>query len=120
MRVGLYCSDVSGAFDRVSRPRLLAKLRVAGVCDSSRQLLASWLDVRSAVVIVDGASSSRALLSNSVFQGTALGPALWNCFYADARRPVADCGFTEAVFAYDLNFSAASRGMPQTMKSLLN
>ena len=41
-------------------------------------------------------------LSNSVFQGTVLGPPLWNVYYQDARRHVNDVGFLETVFADDL------------------
>eukprot|EP00746_Dinoflagellata_sp_MGD_P124290 gnl/MRDRNA2_/MRDRNA2_58876_c0_seq1.p1 gnl/MRDRNA2_/MRDRNA2_58876_c0~~gnl/MRDRNA2_/MRDRNA2_58876_c0_seq1.p1 ORF type:complete len:133 (+),score=30.30 gnl/MRDRNA2_/MRDRNA2_58876_c0_seq1:23-400(+) len=42
-------------------------------------------------------------LMDMVFQGTVWGPLLWNCFYKDALKPVRDTGFTEAVFADDLN-----------------
>ena len=30
------------------------------------------------------------------------GPVLWNTFFEDARQPVKDAGFTEAVYADDL------------------
>ena len=42
-------------------------------------------------------------LANSVFQGTVLGPPLWNFFYADARFFVRDYGFVETIFADDFN-----------------
>ena len=38
-----------------------------------------------------------------VFQGTVLGPPFWNVFYGDAELAVASAGFTECVFADDLN-----------------
>ena len=53
-RIALYCSDVSGAFDRVSADRLLAKLKARGVHEKILAVLASWLDTRSARVCVDG------------------------------------------------------------------
>jgi hypothetical protein len=38
-----------------------------------------------------------------IFQGTVLGPMLWNCFYADAKVAVRSVDFEEIVFADDLN-----------------
>ena len=102
MRVAVYCSDVSGAFDRVSSTRLLAKLKQKGVHPQIVSVLESWLDEREAYVIVDGVSSERSLLRDSVFQGTVLGPCLWNCFYEDARLAIRAHGFLEYVFADDL------------------
>ena len=101
-RIALYCSDVSGAFDRVSAKRLVQKMRGKGVHASMLRVLQSWLDDRRAVVIVDGAASLPEPLTNSVYQGTVLGPPLWNCYYEDARWPVNAEGFTETVFADDL------------------
>ena len=75
-RVGLYCSDVSGAFDRVSNSSLLLKLQQKGVHETILRFLKGWLANRSAFVIVDGASSSPRPLCNSVYQGTVLGPPL--------------------------------------------
>ena len=99
----VYCSDVAGAFDRVSAERLTAKLRNLRVPDKWVKLFASWLRQREARVIVGGALSEPVSLADMVFQGTVWGPVLWNVFYKDARRPVQDAGFTETVFADDLN-----------------
>ena len=101
--VALYCSDVSGAFDRVPTEKLLQKLRAKGLHPLIVNLFASWLSPRKALVIVDGWRSAPATLENSVFQGTLLGPMLWNCFYEDARMAVNRNGFQETVFADDLN-----------------
>ena len=38
-----------------------------------------------------------------VYQGTVLGPTLWNLFFEDARRAVNEVFFKECVFADDLN-----------------
>ena len=38
-----------------------------------------------------------------VYQGTVLGPPLWNIYYADAAIAVKVHGFLEIVFADDLN-----------------
>ena len=99
----MYCSDVSGAFDRVRLERLLAKLRAKGVPEPWVELFASWLRQRPAKVAVNGQFSEEMLLMNMVFQGAVWGPTLWNVFYEDAAQPVKESGFTEVVFADDLN-----------------
>eukprot|EP00969_Alexandrium_andersonii_P152989 6765445-Alexandrium_andersonii.AAC.1 len=42
-------------------------------------------------------------MSEIVFQGTVLGPPLWNLFFADARRAIVASGFAELIDADDLN-----------------
>ena len=63
----------------------------------------AWLRDRPAKVVVAGKLSQDLTLSNMVFQGTVWGPLLWNVFYEDAATPVRKAGFTEAVYADDLN-----------------
>ena len=103
--MALFCSDVQGAFDRVSRSRsrLCAKLQASGIPRKLAAVLASWLDVRKSVVLVEGCMSDEAVLKHMVFQGTVLGPLLWNISFEDARRAVANVGFEEVVYADDLN-----------------
>ena len=43
------------------------------------------------------------MLADSVFQGTVLGPPLWNLFFADAKFALDKDGFLTTVFADDLN-----------------
>ena len=38
-----------------------------------------------------------------VFQGTVLGPVLWNVFYEDARRAMEEWFFEEIMYADGLN-----------------
>ena len=102
-RVLLYCSDVSGAFDRVDVPRLLAKLRGFSVPESVVGVLASWLEQRTARVIVQGKHSAPVRMENMIYQGTVLGPPLWNAFYSDSCMAVRATGFEEIVYADDLN-----------------
>ena len=102
-RVGLYCSDVSGAFDRVPSDKLAETLSQRGVHPKLLALLKSWLEPRSAIVVVDGEQSQQRLLSNSVYQGTVWGPPLWNTFFADTDVPLHELGFSETKFADDLN-----------------
>ena len=102
-KVALYCSDVKGAFDRVDSHRLLEKLRQKGVSGSFLKVVSSWLEERTAQVVVEGAHSDIAGLNDSVYQGTVWGPPLWNVYFEDARKPVNKAGYTEAIFADDLN-----------------
>ena len=109
--VALYCSDVSGAFDRVCFERMVAKLRVSGLHPRIVAFLASWLAARKSVVVVNGMSSAERVLANSVYQGTVLGPPLWNLFYLDAFKAVRALEFTDVVFADDFNaWKKFSRG----------
>ncbi len=101
--LALYCSDVSGAMDRVRRERLLSKLSVSGIHERVVAFLGSWLEDRTSVVVVGGDASIPRVLANSVFQGTVFGPPLWNLFYLDASLAVRKLDFTDVVFADDFN-----------------
>ena len=102
-KIVVYCSDVSGAFDRVNSERLLEKLRRSGVHYRIVDLIASWLGRRRANVVVGGERSESFLLENMVYQGTVLGPILWNLFFGDASRAIRMLKFIETIFADDLN-----------------
>jgi hypothetical protein len=94
---------VSGAFDTVFRQRLLDKLESKGMHPKLVKLMASWLEPRQASVIVGGASSCPFRIQDMVFQGTVLGPQLWNLFFEDAARAVQEFFYEEVIFADDLN-----------------
>eukprot|EP00973_Karenia_brevis_P015706 2149274-Karenia_brevis.AAC.1 len=70
-RIGLYCSDVSGAFDNVSRELLLRKISQK-FNGNLENVLSSWLDQRFANVVVGGKMSRTIVMSDMVFQGTAM------------------------------------------------
>ena len=57
--VAVYCSDVSGAFDRVRAERLLEKLRCKIVHTTMVALMESWLQQRTAHVVVEGQFSHK-------------------------------------------------------------
>ena len=92
-KFSVYCSDVSGAFDRVNRERLIQKILAKGVRKDIVKVFASWLDRRKAVVIVGGAQAEPFDLQNMIYQGTVWGPWLWNIFYEDARQALYEHGF---------------------------
>ena len=118
----MYCSDVSGAFDKVNSRRLLRKLRARGVPEEILGVIKSWLSERKARVAVGGKFSRDMTINNMVYQGTVLGPPLWNVFYADAADAVHVHDFLEVIFADDLNcfkdfnLSAENEAIVEDMK----
>ena len=75
-KIAVYCSDVSGAFDKVKADILLRKLNCYGVESSVLAVLGSWLEARHANIIVEGQKSKTMMLDNMVYQGTVFGPPL--------------------------------------------
>ena len=75
-KVAAYLSDISGAFDRVFKDYLMAKLQAAGVGHLYLNFLDSYLQPRDAQVVVEGTASDTFEIANTVFQGTVLGPPL--------------------------------------------
>ena len=101
-KVGLYLSDISGAFDKVSRCLLIAKLSQLGLPESFLDFLNSYLLTRQGLVRVEGAVSEAMLLTDMVFQGTVLGPSLWNAFFGDIAEHVPEGSQLINLFADDL------------------
>ena len=91
------------AFDRVSRKKLMDKLRAKGVREDLVQVFAAWLGEREALVVVGGKHAAALMLENMIYQGTVWGPWLWNVFYEDAKLALHKHDYTEIVFADDLN-----------------
>ena len=82
-------SDISGAFDKVFSNFLLVKLRQLGVGEVILNFFAEYLKPRRAHVVVSGVKSEEFVIENMVYQGTVLGPLLWNTFLLmlQFRRP---------------------------------
>ena len=102
-KIGLYASDVSGAFNRVSSTTLISKLETFGLHEKILSVIASWLRDRPARVVCGGSCSREFLLSDMVFQGTVWGPYLWNLFFGDSVLAVQSSGFICVIYADDLN-----------------
>jgi len=102
-KIGAYLSDISGAFDKVYKEYLLGKLQSMGVAEVYMNFLHEYLAPRRARVAVEGTLSEPIQIMNSVFQGTVLGPPLWNAFFADVAVPARSCNGKEAMFADDLS-----------------
>ena len=102
-KIGAYLSDIAAAFDRVFTEYLLPKLLQAGVGTKYFEFLRAYLQPRIGKVIVEGVESIAFQLQNTIFQGTVLGPSLWNVFFADVQPAASSTGGKPAMFADDLN-----------------
>ena len=118
-KVAIYCSDVSGAFDKVPAKRLLAKLRAKGIHSDIIGVIGSWLSARRASVVVWGARSKPYGIQDMVFQGTVLGPQLWNLYFEDAAEAIREYMFEKTVYADDLNAYKEFLGTTENKKALL-
>ena len=74
LKFALYCSDVSGAFDRVNTRRMIDKLRANGVRDDMIKVFEAGLAERKAVVVCGGQQGDPIQLKNMIYQGTVWGP----------------------------------------------
>ena len=79
-KIGIFLSDIQGAFDFVDSNRLIAKLELLGLSGKLLGFVKSFLAPRVAKIIVQGSFSREISLTNMVFQGTVLGPPMWNTF----------------------------------------
>ena len=66
------------------------------------RFLYSYLAPRNANVVVQGCESDTFIIEDEVFQGTVLGPPLWNVFFREIDYTIQRCLFRIAKFADDL------------------
>ncbi len=85
-KIAVYLSDVSAAFDKGDSDRLIKKLEHKGLGINMTK-------------IVRGANFCK----NKVFKGTVFGPLIWKQFFSDAAITLKQPGYTEVVYADDLN-----------------
>ena len=102
-KIGTWLSDISGAFDRVFKPYLLSKLYGFGVGPLFLKFLDAYLSPRKGQVVVQGTYSDCFSIADSVFQGTIMGPMLWNTFFSDVAMPAKCAGGSEKIFADDFS-----------------
>ena len=81
---------------------MIGKLSRLGLPDTFLDFLNSFLLTREGVVTVEGAKSEAMILSDMVFQGTVLGPMLWNSFFGDVAIEVPEGQQIMNLFADDL------------------
>ena len=74
--IGVYLSDISGAFDQVYSKLFLVKLRQLGLSERMLIFFVAYLDARVAHSVVGGSSSNDYSITDMVFQCTVLAHAL--------------------------------------------
>ena len=102
-KIALYLLDISRAFDRVDREILTQRLRDIGLPTALVDFLYAYLAPREATVVVQGSRSPLFAIFDEVFQGTVLGPPLWNIFFEPIDETIRCTGFRIAKFADDLS-----------------
>ena len=116
LKIAIYCGDIAGAFDRVKTLILLMKSEHRGLCDESLGFLESYFKPRKAVIVVGGEKSKAIKLENTVYQGSVLGPPLWNTHFADIAKEVQEATFNEVIYADDLNaFKTYQESLPNDL-----
>ena len=75
--------DFQKAFDKVSHPKVMAKLNALGVEGCIHRWIGSFLTNRTQQVEVSGVLSNSERVSSSVPQGTVLAPILFIAFTND-------------------------------------
>ena len=101
--IAAYLGGISDAFDKIFSPYLLAKLYAFGVGSLFLNFFSAYLELRQVQVVVEGVHSDSFEIQDTVFQGTMLGPPLWNLFFNDVTHPAASTGGDPNMFADDLN-----------------
>ncbi len=102
-KIGVYLSDVAGAFDRVDAEILMRTLSSFGLNVRVLAVIRSWLRDREGYVIVSGEKSRPMRLRDMVFQGTVWGSQLWNAFFGDCVVAIRGCSFDVVIYADDCN-----------------
>ena len=86
-KIGVFLSDIAGAFDRVDSSLLLCKLHRAGLNSEFLPFFRSFLLPRSATIVAEGCHSSPIALENQVCQGTVVGlPQVWTVWHKRTRN----------------------------------
>ena len=120
--VGAFLSDITGAFDRVFTPFLLSKLCEQGLGAKYLGFLTSYLVPRSGYVCVGGKRSSAMILADQVFQGTVLGPPLWNVFFKDEISAIvapATAMLSQTISMRSANSTAAPTGITYSVNCIV-
>jgi len=94
--------DFKKAFDSVSHPKLLIKLKSYGLDGKLFQWLNNFLSNRRQLVTINNAISDQIDVTSGVPQGSVLGPTLFHLFINDIRDILTDINVKFKLFADDL------------------
>ena len=94
--------DFTKVFDNVPHKRLIHKLNYYGITGSIATWIETFLTGRTQQVVVNGATSSSAIVSSGVPQGTVLGPLLFLLYINDLPDNLSPhvCGSLQMIAFY--------------------
>jgi hypothetical protein len=98
--------DFKKAFDSVSHPKLLTKIKAYGIDGKLYEWVSAFLKGRSQSVKIDNIFSSIVTVTSGVPQGSVLGPILFLMFINDICDLFNDLNVKSKLFADDLKLYA--------------
>ena len=116
MHTGAIFMDLSKAFDCLSHPLTIAKLRTYGLSQESCALVWSYLSERRQRVKLSGQTSEWKYLKKGVPQGSILGPSLFNVFMNDLFSTIKKASLHN--YADDNSISASASTITEVMNIL--
>lgn len=102
--------DLSKAFDSISHPLLIQKVKLYGISDTNLDLLRSYLLNRKQVVKVNGELSDPRMTNRGVPQGSVLGPLLFILFINDITKALEH---TPVLYADDTTIILTNNSLDQ-------
>ena len=118
--IGVYLGDIQGAFDKVDKQVLLAKLAKLGLPKHIVRLMKAYFEPRKAQVCVGGEKSDTFILNNMIFQGTVLGPLMWILFSLDLPEHVRQEIKETCSYLFADDYTAEKTPPATTQEDILN
>ena len=117
---GALLMDVKGAFDYVSRAKLVQRMKDLGIDDDLIGWTKSFLTNRSVELVIDGFTNPRQKVESGIPQGSPVSPILFLIYISgvfskiEEQLPDITCFF----FIDDLGFLIADRSISKIAKTL--
>ena len=105
--VFLVLLDLSSAFDTVSYPIVLERLRGLGIKGTVLDWVDSYLTDRSWTVHINGSQSAPSKLEYGVPQGSIVGPSIFNIYTLPIGNIIRDYGLSYHMYADDIQIYAS-------------